>query len=68
MLAELAKGVPFYACLVADADRLDARTDWAAQQRADTIISRVVQLMNLNARSDANDFEANPSLKSFVDV
>ena len=28
--AELARGVPSYACLVADADRLDARTDWAA--------------------------------------
>ena len=66
--AELARGVPSYACPVADADRLDARTDWAAQQCADTNISRVIQLLNANARPDANELEANPSLKSFVDA
>ena len=66
--AELARGVPSYACPVADADRLDARTDWAAQQSADTTISRVIQLLNANARPDANELEANPSLKSLVDV
>ena len=29
--AELAKGVPSYACPVAKVDRLDARTDWIAE-------------------------------------
>ena len=66
--AELAKGVPSYACPVADADRLDARTDWTAQQRADTTIFSVIQLLNPNALPDANELEANPSMKSFVDV
>ena len=32
---ELARGVPSYACPVAEVDRLDARTDWIAQQSAD---------------------------------
>ena len=66
--AKLARGVPSYACPVADSDRLDARTDWAAQQRADTTISRVVQLLNADARPEANELEANPTLKSFVDA
>ena len=68
LLADLARGVPSYACPVADADRLDARTDWAAQQRADTTISRVVQLVNANSRFDADELEANSTLKSFVDA
>ena len=29
--AELARGVPSYACPVAEADRLDARIDWVVQ-------------------------------------
>ena len=66
--AELARGVPSYAFSVADADRLDARTNWAAQQRTDTTVSRVVQLLNANARPEADDLEANPTLKSFVDA
>ena len=66
--AELARGVPSYACPVADADRLDERTDWAAQQRADTTISHVVQLLNANACPDADELEANHKLKWFVDA
>ena len=66
--AKLGKGVPSYACPVADADRLDARTDWAARQRADTTISRVAQLLNANARPDSDELETNPTLKSFVDA
>ena len=60
--------MPSYACPVADADRLDARTDWAAKQRADTTNYRVLQLLNANARPDADELEVNPTLKSFIDA
>ena len=41
--AELARGVPSYACPVAEVDRLHARTDWIAQQSADITIAQVVR-------------------------
>lgn len=66
--AQLGKGISSYACLVTDADRFDARTDWAAQQRADVTISRVIQLLNAGARPAADKIEANPPLKSYSDV
>ena len=66
--AELAKGVSTYACPVAEADRLDARTDWVVQQNADATISRVIQHLNASARPDANKLEADPTLKLFADV
>ena len=68
VFAELAGGVPSYACPVAEVDRLDARTDWIAQQSADPTIARVIHLLNANACVDADDLEANPSLKAFADV
>ena len=64
----MSRGVPSYAFPVADADRLDARTGWAAKQRADITIFRVVRILNLNARPDVDELEANPTLKSFVDA
>ena len=54
--------------VVADSNRLDARTDWAAQQRVDTTINRIVQLLNENAHPYADELEANPPLKSFLDT
>ena len=66
--AELARGVPSYACPVADIDRLDARTDWIAQQNADPTIAREIHLLIANARADADELEANPALKAFADV
>ena len=66
--AELARGVPTYACPVAEVARFDARTDWIAQQIADPTIARVVHLLNANARADADELEANPALKAFADV
>ena len=66
--AELARGVPTYACFVAEADRLDERTDWVVQQNADATIARVIQLLNAGARPDANELEADPTLKPFADV
>ena len=46
--AELARGVPSYACPVVEVDRLDARTDWIAQQSADPTIARVIHPLNLS--------------------
>ena len=66
--AELARGVPSYACPVAEADRLDARIDWVAQQSGDATIARVIHLLNNNARVDADELEANPALKPYADA
>ena len=66
--AELARGVPSYACPVAEADLLKARVDWIAQQSDDSTIARVIHLRNANARADADELEANPALKSFADA
>ena len=66
MPAELAKGV--LTCPVTDADRLDARTDCVVQQNANAISSRVIKLLNASARSDANELEADSTLKPFADV
>ena len=64
--AGLARGVPSYACPVAQADRLDGRVDWIAQQSANPTIARVIHLLNVNARADADELEANPTLKLFA--
>ena len=66
--ADLAKGVPSYACPVAEADCLDARVDWIAQQSADPSIARVIHLLNVNARADADELEANLTMKPFADA
>ena len=68
MPAELARAVPSYACPVAEADRLDACVDWIAQHSADLIIARVIHLLNVNARADADELETNSKLKSFADA
>ena len=52
--AELARGVPFYPFPVAEVDRLDARTDWIAQQTADPTFALVVYFLNAIARPDAD--------------
>lgn len=66
--AELARGVPLYACFVAEVDRLDACTDWIAQKNTDAKIARVIQYLNAGARPDANKLKADPTLKQFADV
>ena len=66
--AKLARGVPSYACPVAEVDFLDARTDWIAQQSADPTIARVIHLLNANARADVDELEENPALKAFADA
>ena len=57
-----------YAFPVAEVDRLEARIDWVPQQKADATVKRVIQLLNTNARADADALEANPALKQFADV
>ena len=61
--AELATGVPSYACPIAEVDRLDARIDWIAQQGADPTIALVIHLLNANARADADSWKRIPRLK-----
>ena len=56
--AELARGAPSYVCPVAEADRLDVRIDWFAQESCDATIARVIHLHNNNARVDADKLEA----------
>ena len=65
---DLAKGVPSYVCIIADVDRLDARTDWSAQKHADPTISRVIQLLNQKASPDSDELDGDPTLKSYSDV
>ena len=66
--AKLARGVPSYACPVAEADRLNERVNSIALQRADATIARVIQLLSANARADADELEANSSFKPFANV
>ena len=66
--AELARGVPSFACPAAEIDRLDARTDWLAEQRADRTISFVADLFRRSERPTPEDLENDPQLKSYVEV
>ena len=66
--SDLAKGVPSFACPAAEVDRLDARTDWLAEQRADETISFVIDLLRRGERPSPEDLELNPSLRLYVDV
>ena len=53
--ADLGRNVPSYAFSVAEVDRLYARTDWIAKQNAEPTIARVIHLLNVNARADADE-------------
>ena len=66
--SDLAKGVPTFACPAAEVDRLDARTDWLAEQRADETISFVSDLTRRGERPTPADLELNPTLRSYADV
>ena len=65
---ELARGVPPFACPVAEVDRLDARIDWIAEQQSDETIAIVTSLLKRNARPEPVDIENFPPLKLFSDV
>ena len=66
--ADLARGVPSFACPVFKADRLDARTDWIAAQHADGTFSFIMDLLRRRARPEPTDFELTPTLRPFSDV
>ena len=66
--ADLARGVPSFACPSTQVDRLKARTDWLATQRANGTISFDVNLLRRRARLELADIELNPQLKPFADV
>ena len=66
--ASLAQGVPSFACPVFEVDRLEVRTDWLAEQRADPTIARVLQLLNHKSKPNADDIDVDPALKHYVDV
>ena len=65
---DLAKGVPSFACPATQVDRLEARTDWLAAQRADGTISIVADLLRRRARLEPGDIKLNPQLTPFADV
>ena len=66
--SEIARGVPTFACPAAEVDRLDARTDWLAEQRADETISFVCDLLRRGERPSPADLELNPTLRLYSDV
>ena len=66
--SDLAKGVPSFACPATEVDRLDARTDWLAEQRADETISFVTDLLRRGERPSPADLELNPTIKLYADV
>jgi hypothetical protein len=66
--SDLGKGVPSYPCPAVEADRLEARTDWVAEQRAEKSISFVIDLLRRGERPNPADFELNPNLKLKSDV
>ena len=65
---ELARGVFSFACPVAEVNRLDARTDWIADQQFDDTIAFVNGLLKRNARPKPADIKNFPLLKYFSDV
>ena len=68
LLADLARGVPSFAVPATQVDRLEARTDWLAVQRADGTMSVVAELLRRRARLEHADIELNLQLKPFADV
>ena len=66
--ADLARGVPSFACPATQVHRLEARTDWLAAERAEGTISFVADLLRCRARLELADIELNPQLKPFANV
>ena len=66
--ADLARGVPSFARATSEVDRLEARTDWLAQQRADLTIARIAQLLSRRERPEADDLANDLILQLYLDV
>ena len=65
---DLASGIPTYACRVDDADRLELRTHWLNERRADPTISRVAHHVVAKTKPDDVEIQLNPALQSYVEV
>ena len=63
---DLAKGVPSFPGPSSEAEKLDARTDWIAEQRADVTILFVFELLKRGSHPDFADIELNPQLKLYI--
>ena len=56
--AELARGVPLFACPVSESDRLDTRIDWIFEQQSDGTIAYVISLLNQKSRPISRMFRS----------
>ena len=65
---ELANGTISFACLASDADRIELRTHWLNEQRADPTIARVLRCLDAACKPDADEIELNPPLQHYLDV
>ena len=64
----LASGIPTYACPVHDADRLELRTHWLNEQRADPTISRFAHHVVAKTKPSDDEIQLNPALQLYVEV
>ena len=61
--ADLARGVPSFACATSEVYCLEAHTDWLANQRADSTIARIALLLSRRTRPEADDLVNDPMLQ-----
>ena len=65
---DLATGIPTYVCPVNDADRLELRTHWLNEQRANPTIARVIHHIDAGTRPDADEIQLNLALQLYIEV
>ena len=65
---ELANDTISFACPASDADRLELRTNWLNEHRADPTIARVMRCIDAVCKPDVDEIELNPSLQQYLDV
>ena len=65
VLADMARGILLSAFATSEADRLNAHTDLLAQQRADSTIAQVAQLLSGRERPEADDLATDPLLQLY---
>ena len=59
---ELANGTISFACPASDVDRLELRTYWLNEKRADPTIAKVMRYIAAACKPDTDEIELNPSL------
>ena len=70
---KLANGTISFVCHASDADRLELRTHWLNEQRADptiarVMLARVMRCIDAVCKPDADKIELNFSLQQYLDV